>query len=268
MDLAENFYDKVLKKLTKEKIIYCEEKILVVAAGRLDCEVFHRNGFSDVLITNIDTDMGGQNYKPYNWEYQDIEKLTYNNNEFDWVFVHAGLHHCSSPHRGLCEMLRVAKKGIGVFEARDSLLNKIAVRFDLVPSFELEPCVLSGGKDGGLRNSNIPNFIYRWTEKEVIKTVNSFLPQYIHKFHFYYGLRIPNQRLAMSPNIVKRFIGYIAYLISPVLKFLFPKQGNYFAFIISKTGEIRPWLMLENGKLAFNLDYIKGRFHPEKYKVK
>ena len=30
---------------------------------------------------------------------------------FDFVVVHQGLHHCHSPHRGLLEMYRVARRG-------------------------------------------------------------------------------------------------------------------------------------------------------------
>jgi len=229
--------------------------------------VFYKNGFKDVLITNIAKDRGVQDYTPFKWEYQDIENLTYPDDAFDWVFVHAGLHHCSSPHRGLCEMLRVSKNGIGIFEARDSITINLATFFGLVPKYELEPCVLSNGNDGGLRNTNIPNFVYRWTEKEVVKTVNSYMPHYIHKFYFFYGLRIPTQRLAMSPNLIKRLIGYFGKMISPLFKFIFPKQGNHFAFIITKTGELQPWLKIRNGNMNFDMSYTEGKFNPENYKV-
>jgi SAM-dependent methyltransferase len=262
-----SFYDKVIARLLIKNVVGVNDAILVTAAGALDKETFHKNGFHNVLITNIDKDKGVLDYTPYKWEYQDLENLTYPDDAFDWVFVHAGLHHCSSPHRGLCEMLRVAKKGIGVFEARDSILNKLATSIGLVPKYELEPCVLSDGKNGGLRNTDVPNFIYRWTEIEAIKIVNSYLPQYKHKFYFYYGFRIPVQRLAMSPSMSKRIIGRIANLISPVIKLILPKQGNHFAFIATKTGEIHPWLEYLDGNFHFKTSYIKNRFNPEKYKV-
>lgn len=267
MESAVNFYDRVLKKLLKNQTLFSNEKILIVAAGALDKETFEINGFTNVLISNIEKDRGVQDYGSYNWEYQDLENLSYNDDEFDWVFVHAGLHHCASPHRGLCEMMRVAKIGVGVFESRDSCVSRIAIRSGLVPVYELEPCVLSNGKDGGLRNSDIPNFVYRWTEREVIKTVNSFLPQYIHKYSFFYGFRIPTQRLSMSPNPLARMIGYFANLISPILQVLIPKQGNEFAFIVSKTGQFQPWIKNVNGIPGFNMNYIEGRFNPEKYKA-
>jgi hypothetical protein len=97
--------------------------------------------------------------------------------------------------------------------------------------------------------------------------VNSYLPHYVHKFYFYYGFRIPVQRLDMSPNPAKRIIGRIANLISPVFRLILPKQGNHFAFIVTKTGEIQPWLKYSDGSFTFNTGYVKGRFNPEKYRV-
>ncbi len=52
--------------------------------------------------------------------------------------VHAGLHHCGSPHRALLEMYRVARKAAVVFEARDSLMMRSAVALGFTNDFELE----------------------------------------------------------------------------------------------------------------------------------
>ena len=42
----------------------------------------------------------------------------------------------------------------------------------------------SFGDQGGVDNSNIPNFVYRWTENEVKKLINSYDPK--HKFQIDY----------------------------------------------------------------------------------
>ena len=162
-------------------------------------------------------------------------------------------------------MLRVSKKGVGVFESRDSLLNKLANKLDLAPSYEIEPCVLSNGKSGGVRNSHIPNYVYKWTENEVKKTVNSFIPQYQHKFHFYYGLLVPVERLRMSKNYFKKIIAYTGKFIIPILTGLFKKQGNLFAFIVVKNIELQPWLKIVDKNITFDLEYSKNKFNPEKY---
>jgi SAM-dependent methyltransferase len=261
-----NFYNTTIKKLLQTNIIEQNETILVVGGGDADKNAFFGNGFKKVVITNLEYDRGIDDYSPFTWEYQDMEDLSFKDETFDWVFVHAGLHHCASPHRALCEMLRVSKKGIGVFEGRNSFLIKAAIFFGFVPEYELEPLVLSKGISGGLRNSNIPNFIYRWKEKEVEKTVNSFLPHYIHNFWYFYGYTIPLERLSMSPSIFKRLITKMVLLLLPVFKLLFPRQGNHFAFVVSKEGEIQPWLAKnDKDKFTFLNDYALEKFNPGKY---
>lgn len=260
-----NFYTRTLKKIIKNKILHKEDTILVVAGGDKDKKAFNYCGFKNVTISNLDFHGGISDYKPYSWKKEDAENLTFNDAEFDWVFVHAGLHHCASPHRGLCEMLRVSRKGVGVFESRDSFLNKIANKFDLAPSYELEPCVLSGGKYGGVRNSHIPNFVYKWTENEVKKTVNSFIPEFKHLFYFYYDLLVPTQRLAMSKNILKQIIGVIGKFLIPIFFFFFKKQGNLFAFIVVKNHKLQPWLKKEGDKIIFNLEYANKKYDSNNY---
>jgi ubiquinone/menaquinone biosynthesis C-methylase UbiE len=55
---------------------------------------------------------GGDEFAPFSWSFQDAEQLSFEDEAFDYVFVHAGLHHCASPHRALLEMYRVARRGI------------------------------------------------------------------------------------------------------------------------------------------------------------
>jgi ubiquinone/menaquinone biosynthesis C-methylase UbiE len=261
-----SFYEDTIEKLVSSGIVDRSATILTVGAGRTDRDAFLKNDFIDVTITNLEYDRGVSNYEPYRWEFQDIEDLSYGDQTFDWVFVHASLHHCASPHRGLCEMLRVAKHGIGVFESKDSLLSRFSVALGLVPKFEIEPVVLSDGVRGGYRNSEIPNFVYRWTEREVIKTVNSFLPHCKHRFLFYYDYSIPLLRLSMSKSISKRLLAKIVSKALPILRFLIPGQGNQFAFVVSKEGDLHQWLKRnDGGKIVFDTEKAKKDFSPEKY---
>ncbi len=260
-----NFYHKTLKKILSDAVISTSDKILVVAGGKRDRDTLLKLGFAEVTITNLDYDRGVKNYDPFEWKREDVENLSYENNSFDWVFVHAGLHHCASPHRGLCEMLRVAKKGVCVFESRDSWLNKLANTFGLAPSYEIEPCALSNGVNGGVRNSHIPNYVYKWTENEVRKTVNSFIPEYKHRFLFFYGLAVPTERLAISKSRAKKIMATIGKVVLPVATFFLKKQGNLFAFVVIKNVELQPWLKMNNNEIIFDLEYSKSKFNPEEY---
>ena len=261
------FYQSVIGKLLERNLIGSTDRVLVICAGSTDRQAFLDHDFKNVVISNLITHGGVSDYSPYLWEYQDAEAINHEDAAFDWVFVHAGLHHCASPHKSLCEMLRVASKGVAVFEARDSTLLRIASKFSLVPEYELEPVVLSDGKNGGLRDSCIPNYVYRWTEREVEKTVNSYSPEYVHGFSYHYNYRIPNERLTMSPSAIKRFVARLAKIVVPVLKAILPKQGNEFAFTVTKQGSLQPWLLEQGDEIVANMEYMQQHFRPDNYKA-
>ncbi len=241
------------------------DTVLVLCGGDYDRRVLLGANIESATVSNVDFHAGHKDYAPYVWQYQDAESVTAADESFDWCVVHAGLHHCASPHRGLCEMLRVARKGIVVVEARDSSLMRLAVKLGLTGDYELEPAAISGGKYGGFRNTNIPNFVYRWTEREVDKTIRSFLPQRSPQLRFLYGYRIPLQRLRMERNVIKRIAGTVGNSVVALARLFAPKQGNEFAFIVRKGGELQPWLKSGDKGPDVNLDYLYARYAPEKY---
>lgn len=261
-----SFYQRIILQLVQSKKISPDDSILVVCAGNTDRNVFLAADCKNVTISNLDYHAGVTDYQPYQWELQDAEAINRQDNSIDWAVVHAGLHHCGSPHKAMCEMLRVAKKGIVVFEARDSFVMRSAIRLGLTSDYELEPIALTQGKSGGYRNTVIPNYIYRWREREIEKTANSFSPEYRHEFQYFYNFRIPTQRMAMSPSLLKRIAARVADLIAPLLRICIPKQGNEFAFLVSKTGPLQPWLKQENTAIVPNMEYINGLFNKGKYR--
>ncbi|MEC5289362.1 MULTISPECIES: class I SAM-dependent methyltransferase [unclassified Aurantimonas] len=246
-----------------------EDTVLVVCGGSYDQQTLEVAGVKDVVISNV-SDRGSppETYGNYRWEIQDAEDISHPDQSFDWVIVHAGLHHCRSPHRGFCEMLRVSTRGIIIVEARDSLVVGAAKRLGLVPEFEMEPIILSGGKYGGVRDTPIPNFIYRWTEKEARKTVASFDPAFQHQVLFNYGWRLPLQRISMSRNRAVRAAVRLADAGKFLLTALLPHQGNLFGIVVKKSGEVRPWIKRgADNQMAPDLDYIGKKYDPSRYSV-
>lgn len=142
LEMGHDFYDAVLHRLLGEGLLKLDDKVLVTCGGPLDGETLLRLGFRDATITNLDNQQHGS-VAPLQWAHQNAECLTYENQAFDVALVHAGLHHCRSPHRALLEMYRVAKKAVVVFEARDSLAMKIARLSGLTPDYEIEAVVTS-----------------------------------------------------------------------------------------------------------------------------
>jgi len=247
-----SFYRGVIDALNLDET----SSVLVVCGGGLDASVLRDAGIGNAMITNVSYHAGVTDYDPYPWQFQDAENISLPDKSFDWVIVHAGLHHCASPHRALCEMLRVAKRGVLAIEARDSILMRAAVTLGLTYDFELEPALLSGGKYGGYRNTHIPNYIYRWTEREFKKTVISFVPDEEVRFEFRYGYALPLQRMAMSKNIIKRAATSAAQFTKVILERIAPRQGNCFAMVAEKTGHLKPWLRQEPSGVSVDLEYI------------
>jgi hypothetical protein len=98
------------------------------------------------------------------------------------------------------------------------------------------------GKRGGVADSGIPNFIYRWTERDVRDTIASYDPAYVPEVKFFYELRIPIQRFTRAGNRAMAIVGWLIEPLSKVLAAVAPKQCNEFAFAISKTGIFQPWI--------------------------
>ena len=230
-DVVTGFYSGVLEKLIAAGMISRADKVLVTCGGPLDEKVTREVGFADPVITNISDDMAGLK--------EDAENLSFADGSFDVVIVHAGLHHCYSPHLALLEMYRVARKCVIAFESRDSLLMRTAVRLGLTLDYEIDAVTSEG--TGGVANGSIPNFIYRWTEREIFKTVASFDPTRIPDIRFFYDFRLPLQRFAREGS--RAALGLAA--IEPVSRLIAkvaPSQCNEFAFAIFKNGKFHPWI--------------------------
>jgi len=252
-------YTKILKKGIAIGALKEETKILVVAGGTNDATTLLQLGFKDVLITNLAPHANIVDYAPYRWKKADLNQLDFSDDSFDFVIVSAALHHLYSPHRGLGEMLRVAKNGIIVIESCDNFLSRIARKIGFVPDYEVDALLVDG--KGGVENSNIPNFIYRWTRDEVIKTTNCFLPYTTNSFYFFHHYEFPIARLKRSKNLLIQFSVPILSIIIQLCKFLLPRQANEFGFLILKGKQLKPWLHGKIEKPELNLEYIRKRYY-------
>lgn len=231
-DVVTSFYVDVLKRLIAAGSVSLADRVLVVCGGPLDESVMRKVGFEDFTISNLDA--GAANH------HQDAENLSYDDSSFDVVIVHAGLHHCHSPHRALLEMYRVARKLAVAFESRDSLMMRIAVRLRLTLEYETDAITAEGS--GGVANSSVPNFVYRWTERDVRNTIASYDPTRKPHVAYFYALRIPFQRLAVDGRLVLRMAARAIEPLSKLIALIAPRQCNEFAFAVSKNGPVHPWI--------------------------
>ena len=258
-----DFYTDTVCDLLKRGVLNRDMRVLVLCGGALDRRVLEGCGFQNVVISNLDSRLHEHEFAPFQWSFQDAEHLSFTDNEFDFCIVHSGLHHCHSPHRALLEMYRVARAGLLVFEPRDGALVRLGVRLNLGQEYEVAAVCRNDMKFGGVRNTQFPNYVYRWTPNEVRKTIKSFAPFGEHKFIFFYALRVPWSRLRLLRNKVY-LAGVVAVL--PALKALSliaPGFCNNFGFVVLKPRipeELFPWLMVDNGLVALNREWVSARY--------
>ena len=244
--MCRDYYHNVLNELLKKEVLNKTDNILVVCGGLGDKKLLENLGFSRVTISNLDERMKASDFKPYDWDLQDVEDLKYKNEQYDFVFVRVGLHHCCSPHKALCEMYRVAKIGVLAFEARDSLFIRLACFLKATEKYEIS--AVGGGNNlqyGGVRNSGIPNYVYRWTEREVMKTINTYAPYAKHSFQFFYSLRLPFEGILLRKKFALKLLVMIIAPFIKIFTFIFPKQSNQLAFLVMKPNlpqDLQPWL--------------------------
>jgi SAM-dependent methyltransferase len=262
--MLDNFYSSVLQAAESARVIDPTMRVLVVAGGGYDRDIFLVRGYRDVTISNVDTrvDTSGA-YAPYAWSYQDAEGLSFESGSFDLVVVHAGLHHCFSPHRALAEMYRVARRAVVLVEARDSLLVRLAARLGFTDDYEVEAVVANEYVAGGVANSPVPNYVYRWTERELEKFMRALDPTGAPQLRYVYGLRLPFQRLAMHKNPAKRVVAHISSGLVALVQKMAPRQGNYFGAIIRKERDastLFPWLVSQAPGPTINRDWCEARY--------
>jgi SAM-dependent methyltransferase len=253
------FYQKVVSSFISDP----NASVLVVGGGLRDKEVFERLRFRNVVFANLDPRTTAASFAPYEWSLQDAESLTFDDGSFDYVVAHAVLHHCHSPHRALIEMYRVARKGAIGIEARDSALMRLFERFRLTQIYEHTAVFMNDSQYGGVRNSAVPNFIFRWSEREVEKTINCYAPYARHRFEYHYGHDAP-VTARFDSGRVRRALVTLAAPAYHVFALLFPKQQNLFAFCVPKPDlprDLQPWLSWQAGRPSFNTAWAEGRYN-------
>lgn len=222
------FYEnEILKYLNKDS------SILVLGASDQEGHLFQKLNFKNVTLSNVNL-VQLKNFK--NKKYQK-KKINFNNlskiksNFYDYVVVHASIHHASKPHNILLEMYRIAKNGILVIESNDSLIMRFSVRLNFSEDFE-KSALNKKNFVGGVDGSNIPNYVYRWTEREILKLFYSYQPDKKINIIFNYQNNIFNENL--SDNFIKKTIIVFTFVFLKIIFYLFPKQQNLLSIYIDK----------------------------------
>ena len=262
------FYQRIVGDLIKDR----NASVLVCGGGALDKSVFEALGFRNVTISNIDSSMKGDQYARLNWRFENAEALSLDAHAYDYVVAHAALHHASAPHRVLVEIYRVSKNGILAIESRDSFVMRVMERYGFTQVYEHAAVFHNDCTHGGVNNTGIPNYVYRWTEREVEKTIRSYAPDIEPRILYRYGTGFP-----CTPAVERN--GRAKYLFLKAMQPLywlftkaFPRQQNLFAFYVEKAEgaeRLFPWLTVDEsqGAVMFDKEWGErqygGRVGPE-----
>lgn len=265
-----DFYRETLLTLLRAGVVSREQKIFVACGGWRDREVLQELGFTHVVISNLfpaaPTDL-----QPFQWSYQDAENLTYADDEFDFCIVHDGLHHCGSPHRALLELYRVGKHGLLAFEPPDSWLTRAAIKLGLAQEYELAAVVGHAYRGGGWRNTVIPNFVHRWTRREIRYAIQSHAPFVRHDFIFRSGVRFNLAGKLRSKSKLVVGLGNAIQAFMGLGCRVFPSLGNLFAFAVIKPDpaqSLHPWLAPTADGIALNPAWFQRCGFPDSEKAR
>ena len=236
-----------LEKLIKQSILNSTHSVLCICAWEAEILLFKKLGINNVVSSNIAATEPAKAVARKGYEYQyesfDAMNLPYEDESYDFVFVSDGLHHCSVPHKALAEMYRVCKKGIIVCEACDNILIRLAIKYNLIEEYEVS-AIVPETQSGGINNSVIPNYVYRWTEREFIKIINSCYPYGKNTFKFDYYLNYPKSYQQNK----------LLYWPLCLVSFVFKKLRNSFYMVAIKPdvpSGLWKWICFNNGKFGF-----------------
>lgn len=254
---------RTLRRLQSEGVVHQSDSFLVVFGGVFDQQILDLLDYENITMSSINPNSYGGDSRID--QSVNASSLPYADAQFDHVVAHAGLHHASRPHAAVYEMYRVASKSIMFFEAQDSLLMRLATKAGLVAAYEWNAIFDWGMTTGGVDGTTIPNYVYRWTRREVEKLVRSLDAGHepdiriLREWNFYYK-RIA-RRLQGTPagRLPEPILGGTSWCAVKLLNLLLPWQGNGFAALILKaTRTPHPWIRVAGGEVTFVPESVRA----------
>ena len=268
-------FERALREYVELAGIDEMDNILIVGGSYRDANVAYRAGFRRITLSNIEpmADAEKSSFKEAELTvlYADLENLSFPDSSFNVVLAHEVLHHCRSPHRALLEMLRVSRRHVILMEPNDSLTMRALIRMRFSFPYELPAVTSNNYEKGGVQNSSIPNYIYRWDRRNIYQATAAYLPESEFTLHVrqYWDFNVDKLELARRSETriggVTKIFGPDVFLAGlHIFQFVMnslpslSRQGNKFFACINKQDKLKPWIAHSGGKLDFNRNYRKA----------
>ena len=233
-----NFYKKNFKNYINKN-----SNFLLISGSLYEVKILKELGYLNFSITYHNEDEKDQfldcGFKEnINLFKSDLRNLAFKDESFDYTITNATIHHIDLPHKAITELYRVAIKGVLVIESTDSLTMRLATKIKLAEEFEVSS-INEDKNTGGLLDTAIPNYVYRWTEKEILKLLKSFDPKNINFVNFDYASDLTNFK--NRDGYIENILLKILIITGKIFFFFFKKQQNCMSIFIDKTKIKKRW---------------------------
>ena len=212
-----------------------EDEVLIISGSITEVFILKKYGYENITITYYDEKTKiniEQEFKNINFIKLDLSKNNFDIKKYNYVIICNTLHHLNKPHQTILNLYDIANKGLMIFEGNDSFVTRILSKINLMETFE-NSAISKDGK-GGLLNSNVANYIYRWTEREIAKLLFSYDPKHKNKLYFNYSYDLFNKEVQKKINFAFKFFSPILKIIAHIIFKIFPNQGNILITFIKK----------------------------------
>jgi SAM-dependent methyltransferase len=271
-------FSRVLSDCIRDCGVDVSGHVLIVGGSFEDASVLFRAGFRRITLSNLmslDTIQQNEAERAPRIEgavidlvSEDVEDCHLPDGSYDLVLAHEVLHHCRSPHKALLEMLRVARKHVVIMEPNDSAAMNAMVRMGFSFPYELPAVIDHNYESGGVRNSCVPNYIFRWNKRDMFQSAASFMPESDFNLYVrqYWDFNVDKNDLALRQQTrigaFTRVLGPDLFLATlhafqavvnrlPVVG----AQGNKFFGCITKQAQLKPWLRHDGNRVIFNRQF-------------
>ena len=135
---------------------------------------------------------------------ENAEKMTFSNDNFDYVFCKEAYHHFPRPAMAVYEMLRVAKKGIIIIEPHDPL-SRMPVMLALRNTLDrINPRLLQRYWKNRYSFEEVGNYVFKLSEREIEKLAMGInLPAVAFK-----GINNNYYALSIHQALFEQTVGY------------------------------------------------------------
>jgi len=266
---SKNTLVRVLLRALEQAGIRRDSSVLVLGGGNIDVVLLETVGLTNFTLSNMTSSALARTDRQDAGALLDAENLGLPDNSFDVVFAHDVLHHCYTPHKAVREMMRVAKQCVIFFDPNDSAFMRALIRLKFSFPYEIGIVAALDYAGGGVMGSAIPNYVFRWTPRELEKTARCSMPGRIIKTlgYPYWDFLVTKEGLELrretrigkitslvgADNFIRglRFGQWLLNLWGPLRS-----QGNKFCGLVVKEG-FHPW-MTEDGT-ALSRDWYAGK---------